>query len=361
MTSFSMKPNSGGSSSESSIPNEDWDVWNDYVAGLIEAKEVEIEPGKFKKTKTYAGILNLIVEAGYQPQEDAEYDTKFKVPVGEEENSEEELEHIKKYSNNYFKWVNDNKGVQKRKQCRPQNPEQEVILCIDLPKIMIDYSKHPSSDSESPDLKPLRVSLNGRYKDTFYRHIVLRLDRDKKLSEKNMLYKIANKAGVLQEFIDSEYDLGVLAGATCNWSLEYSKNHSGERTFHNIQLKDPVAIEEIEAGDQKITVAQQIPKCDVSFVGILLNGGDYSEGVLLNLRKEFLNVMKKCVSFKPSPVKFPEFTLGCNWEDTSLCKALKVSENSNDNKNKKDKEGDKQPVLDKNMQEDDGLDDDIPF
>lgn len=371
--SFSMKPadieNKGTGSSESS---EEWTAWHDYVYASIDAKEVEIESGKFKKTKTYAGYVNLIVEAGFIPaEEDAQYDTQVTAPaVGVDEYTPEEQEVVDKYPSNYFKWVDG-----KRKQCRPQNPEEELVICIDLPKVMLDYSKHPASNSDVPDIKPLRISLNGTFKRagrlTFARNIALRLDRDKKISNKNMLYKIAECSGVLQQFIDSEYDLGVIAGVCCNWSLEYIKN-VGDRTFHNIVLKTPITIEEIDAGGTIITVEQQIPECPVPFVGIRLNGGDYSEDVLRNLRKEFLVVMERGIEFHPYKDKYPDWTKGCNWKDTDLCKALEArNANSGEQGSSKKKEVKEEKVVeikgdlivhDDHLMEDDGFDEEqIPF
>jgi len=377
MVGFTMSAQASSSNSSSNnnndkeISNEQWQEWNVYLHNLTDASEVDLGDGKHKKTQTSVGILNLMIEAGFQPQTDAEYDTRCALPEEGEKNSKEELEVIEKFPSNYFKWVDD-KGTKKRKQCRPQNPEQELILCIDFPDLMVDYSKHPNSDLETEDLKPLRVSLNGRFKKDFNRHIVLRLNKDAKMSAKNLMYKIAEKSGKLQEFIDSKYNPGVLAGAACKWSVDFQKNVSGDSTFYSIQAVDPTSIEEVKAGKVTVSVADQIPECSVPFTGIMLNSeeeGAYSEDVLKNIRREFLNVMKKCVAFKPSPIKYPDFVLGCNWEDTDLAKALKASiEKNNPKEDSSSKEQSKAEeeveVADNDntpLSEDDGFDEDIPF
>lgn len=337
MVEFTMSASapSKSDSSEKTITNEEWQEWNEYLHNITTATEVSLGDNKHKKSKTEVGILNLMIEAGHIPQDDAQYDTRCALPDDEEENSPEELELIEKFPSNYFQWV-DEKGKRKRKHCRPQHPEQELILCIDFPEIVVDYSKHPGSDETSPDIKPLRVSLNGKFKNTFARHIILRVDRSGKMSFKNIMYKIAEKSGKLQEFIDSKYDPGILAGTACKWTIEFNRNVSGDATYYHLSAIDPVAIEPMTFKGEKISVEDQIPKCDVPFTGIMLNGGDYSEGVLKNIRREFLNVMKTGKSFKPSPVKYPAKVLGCDWEDTDLAKALKASFESSKEEDKKD-------------------------
>ena len=337
---FSKKPNAmlntSGGGGGSDISGDEWDVWNDYLYSCIGAKE-QGKDGKFKKTKQLAGYINFIMEAGYLPQQDSFYDTKCALPAEGEENSPEELEYMEKYTTSYFEWVVDysvqpNKKV--RKQRSPRNPSEEIVICVDFPKIMVDYSKHPASKSDKEDLKPLRISLNGMFKNSFARSINLDV-KNKVMSDKSILYKTANACGVLEDFISSEYDIGVLAQGVCKWTIEYSKNVDGGNTYHKMSIKNPVAIEELELDDgTTISVASQTPSCDVEFTGITLMDGDYSEENLNQVRSEFIRVMEKGVAFKPSPVKHPDFVLGIDWKDTDLAKAWEARKEKYKEENK---------------------------
>jgi hypothetical protein len=324
MSNFEMRsqtPQSG-----SSIPQEKWDEWNDYVDSMIEGEDIN-DGGHLIKEISSVGYLNLLIQAGYIPQEDAEFDSKCALPKEGEKNSEEELAHIEKFPNNYFKW--DGK---KRKVCRPQHPKEEYIFAVDFPDIMLDYSKHPAAEEGAEeDLKPLRISYNGKWQGSVGKHVSITL-KDGKLSPKNILYKVAAKSGRLQELLDSpedgktNYDIGVVAGAVCKWTIQYKKSPGRDGiVFHNIDIKEPAAIEPIKNGSKVIaSVEDQIPDCPTKFTGILLDQDEYSDDDLKQIRKEFKGLLETGVSFKPSPVKYPDFTLGTDWKDTALCKALEA-------------------------------------
>jgi len=309
--SFSLKVSDVAKNENSfgkDIDPSEWSEWNDYLYDLVDAEEILDEKNNLVKTKTVGGIVNLIVEAGKQ-ENIQKFDSKKALPAEGEENSSEELEVIERFPNNYFEWEKDDKGKISRKHCWPQYLP-EVLIAVDLPEIMVDYNKHPASDEEGEKLTPLRVSLNEKFRGEISRHIILRVDKDGKMNDKNMLYKIAKASGKLQEFIDSKYDIGVIAGAKCNWDLIYSKSQGKEDiVYHNIALRDPSKIEDmVHKGKVLASREEQLAdiKCDVPFTGILLNGGDYPEDTLLHLRSEYINCLKK----------------GEGWEDTGLCKAL---------------------------------------
>lgn len=367
---FSCKPEEGTNTSVSKISPEKWEVWNNYLDSLVEGDEIS-DKGKLIKTTSVIGVVNLIVKAGYQKQEDTELDSTAAPPKEGEEHSSEELEVLKKFKNNTFKWVDG-----KRKVYLPQKPQEEYIVCIDIPDIMVDFGKHPSVEGDYvEDLKPLRISLNGKYKGEVNRHIVIRKDGRGNvvpLKDKHLLYKIAKAGGVLQKFIDSGYDLGVLAGLACKWELEYIKSPGKEgAVFHRIEAKDPSKIEDVKAGKTVITREEQIPDCPIPFTGILLNDEDgYSEDALKMLRVEHIKLLEGCTSFKPSPDKHPDFVLGIDWEDTDLCKALKARTEAY-LKNLEDGEGEEETASEGDLGdssatatdsfEEDGFDDDIPL
>lgn len=331
MSSFSMKPQLPTGGSEGSVTTEQWAEWGEYLHNLIKADDVAVsgKRGKTTRTKTQVGILNFIMDMGFQPQADGQYDTKCAIPLEGEEFSIEELAHIEKYPTNSFIWVEDDKGNTKRKQTAPKRPEQEYAFFFDFPEVVVDWTKHPNEEMHKLGQKPLRVSYNGRYGKTgqlvFNRTLPLTLDfKTNLLGNKNPIYKIADKMGVVQEFESSGYDLGVLAGKACKWSVVGEKNISGDRTFYNVTIKDASRIEEVVAGDIKITVEQQIPKCSVSFMGVHFNADSYDPEAIeyIKNRKELVEVVKRATSFKPSPVKYPDFIIGCEFKDSGLAKAL---------------------------------------
>jgi hypothetical protein len=312
------------------VSNEGWKVWNEYMHSLINAQELVVvgKAGKSAKTKTLVGILNFIMDVGYQPQQDGQYDTKCALPSGDEKYSADELVHLDKYPTNDFVWVDDN-GVRKRKQTSPKRPEQEYVFFFDFPEVIVDYTKHPDEKMHVLGQRPLRISYNGRYGKVnslvFNRTLPLTVDhKTKTLSPKNPINKIADKMGVVVEFTESGYDLGVLAGKACKWSVSSEKRvHEGD-TYYAFTIKDPSKIEEVSAGGFTITVEQQIPKCEVPFVGIHFNGVEYDMDAIdyIKNRKEVIEVVQRAVSFKPSPVKFPDFVIGCDFKNSGLAKAL---------------------------------------
>ncbi len=329
MSKFVMKPNLPQSEG-SSVSNDQWKEWNEYQHSLITAPEVAVEgkTGVTTKTKTLVGILNFVMDVGFQPQSAGQYDTKCALPVGEEKYSAEELAHIEKFPTNDFIWVEE-KGVRKRKQTSPKRPEQEYVFFFDFPEVVVDYTKHPDEKMHKLGQRPLRVSYNGRYGKVgalvFNRTLPFTVDfKTNTLSTKNPIYKIADKMNLAQEFVKSGYDLGVLAGKACKWSVISEKKTSDGNTYFTFKIADPSKIEAVSAGGITITVEQQIPKCDVPFVGIHFNAEEYDPEAIeyIKNRREVIEVVQRAVSFKPSPVNHPDFVIGCDFKDSGLAKAL---------------------------------------
>lgn len=330
---FSTKQNNVQSPAQEggNIDNSQWEAWNEYYFGLIDQaatpvknKSGEVVEGKTAKKVTEVGLLKLIVDLGTQPQEDSLYDSKVAPPKEGEELSAEEQAHINKYPNNYFQWVDG-----KRMQGKPERPTQEYAFFYDFPSIMVDWSKHPIEALHHLGVKPLRVSYNGSFSKggniMLGKH--LRLNPHWKtgvLSAKNPISKIAEKSGLLSKFEAEEYDLGVLADSACKWELTIERYVNGDRTYFNERIKDPAEITEVKAGSVTISVEQQIPECDVEFMGILLNGMDYTPEMLemLTHKRELMAVLPQSTSFQPNAQKNPDFFLGVNWEECDLCKAL---------------------------------------
>lgn len=332
-----MKPqvaNLGGNDSGGpTVTDEQWKEWNDYLYNLTDSEESPVEGKKGKYVKKYSsiGILNFIMDVGFQVQKDSEYDTKCALPEEGEENSQEELDHIQKWSNNYFKWV-DEKGVRKRKQYSPNRPEQEYAFFYDFPELVVDWTKHPNEDMHKLGQKPLRISYNSRFGKMdnlgFSRTLPFRIDyKTKTLSTSNPIYKIANSSGVSSEFVSSGYDLGKLAGSACMWAIEFGRNVDGDKIYYNTKLQAHSQVLDVKVGGKVVATRQeQIPECDVEFVGIPLNDPEFTYNPedleYINNRKELISVVGRATSFQPSPVKYPDFVIGVDFKDSTLAKAL---------------------------------------
>ena len=330
---FSTKQNNvqQTASANTDVDNSQWEAWNEYYFNLLDAQEVsvknrdgEVVAGKTVKKVTEVGLLKFIVDLGTQPQEDSLYDSKVAPPQNGEDLSPEEQAHIAKYPNNYFIWENG-----KRMQGKPERPTQEYAFFYDFPNIMVDWTKHPIEALHHLGNKPLRVSYNGVFSrgGVWYLGKHLRLNPHWKtgvLSPKNPIAKIANKSGLSQEFENEKYDLGVLADSACKWELSIEKYVNGDRSYYNERIKDPAEITEVKAGNVTITVEQQIPECDVEFMGVLMNGMEYTPEMLeiISHRRELMSVLPMSTNFQPNAQKNPEFFIGTLWSETDLCKAL---------------------------------------
>jgi len=339
---FSFTPetaSSGSTGGGSAVSDDQWKEWNDYYYSLLDGKEQphknkqgDVVEGRFYKKKKLVGKLAMLVDCGLQPQPDSSYEWKGEIT---------EEEHIAKYPDNYFKTVDG-----KRMQYKPERPTQEFALYFDFPKIMVDWTKHPIEALHSLGQKPLRVGYNGYYKDHktgaegFGKQLRFAPNYTTgKLSPNNPIYKIATAMNVADEFESSNYDFGKLAGGHCFFEVVINRN-ADKDTVYPASLRGYSEITEIEAGDNTITVEQQIPESDIPFVGVTLNGGNYSDEVLdmVAHKKELMVVLPRAKAFQPNATKNPDFWLGCNWKDSDLCKAL------GDRAPKVDKNGDKVPV-----------------
>lgn len=357
----------------SKVSSEEWKEWFSYMHELIGDEELPVSGKKnsFSRSKSYVGILNFIMDVGFQPQPDAQYDTKCALPEGDEKYSAEEIAHLDKYPTNDFVWV-EKDGKRTRKQTAKSKPEQEYVFMFDFPEIIVDYTKHPIEDLHSLGQKPLRVSYNGKFKKdgmtTFATRLPFRLDYKKgnTLSEKNPIYKIAAKMGVCKDFVSSGYDLGFLAGGACKWTVVSERRTVDDKTYFNTKIKDAAAIETVTAGSITITREQQIPECDVPFVGIMFDADDYDRDTIEYVKKrpEIMAVVQRATSFKPSPDKFPDFVLGKDFADSKLSVALGTATAATEEKTAKAETPTSEPtptVQSDEPQEENDKDLDFPF
>lgn len=354
--------NSSGSTEGNKVDPSLWAEWNKYKFSAFEEATID-KGGRLIKSAPTVGIVKLLVDMGFQPQLDGEFDVKSGITspaVGVNENTPEEIEYMEQFPSSYFKWAEDFKTKKIiRKQCSPRKPEHEIGIYVDFPDVMLDMSKHPYSTSTEPDMKPLRVFINGMFKGV---HTPIRTaaKRDGSYPD-NTIYRIIKAAGKEQEFL-KDFDIGLLADAACKFELSMTLTEEGGCYEKAIK---PSKITEVKAGNVVVTVEEQIPETDVPFIGILMNGGDYSESNLSVLRYDIKQILKKSVKFYPNKDKNPDFSKGMDYLDSDLGKALEALEETTKNSTPSEASTPAHKVVKEDVQESpeekDFDEDDIPF
>lgn len=275
-------------------------AWNQHQFDVFKAKAKELPNGKTRKEKTLIGKVNFIMDLGYPPAPDSEWDTKCALPADGEEYSQEELDWKEKNPSHDFIWkteYEDGKKKTVRKQTSPSYPAQEYGVAVDFPQIMVDYSKHYNSDSDEEDLRPLRISLNGSFHQRFPKNIVFD-GSYKPVGSNNLLYKICSAADLEKELIESEYDIATLAGAVCNFNVRCDLNVGDDGvTYVNWTANKPSGIEDIETPTGDFSAEDQIEaafkdKNVADFVGILLDDMEYTDEMLSMLGNDTFGYVK---------------------------------------------------------------------
>lgn len=331
---FSKKVETQGSGS--SATSEDWNKYNEALWNAFDVEPVTDAKGKLIKESDEIGVLNFIMELGNQPQPPASMKSNLPVPAEGEDNSPEELERLEKFPNNWFAWEQDWDNTKKemvrvRKVFWNVNPEESLILAVDFPSIKVDYSLHPMSSSDEPEVKPLRVDYNGKFKQSFERTVTNTVNwKTGKFGDKDIKYSITKACGTLADYQNDSHDISYLVQATCNWKLVMDKNVTDKGTYYNIKIKAPSAIQDIKTRKEVYTVAEQLEdnKCDIPFTGIFFDTDDdshYSQEQLQQVRGFWWEQAKKAVQIDKNEGSNREGTWleGINWEDSSLCRAAK--------------------------------------
>jgi hypothetical protein len=276
--------------------------WHQYQFDTFKAKAKELPNGKTRKEKSLIGRVNLIMDLGFPPSAPSEWETKCSLPSADEEYSQEEIRWMEKNPSHDFIWTKEydesvKKSVTVRKQTSPSYPAQEYGVAVDFPQIMLDYSKHPESTSDKEDLRPLRISLNGSFHQKFFKTIVFD-GSFKPVSSNNLLYKICTAADLEKELIESQFDIATVAGATCNFTVRADLNTSDDGvTYINWNASKPASVDDIETPEGEWSAEDQIEKAfegkNVSeFVGILLDGQDYTDDMLTMLGNDTFGYVK---------------------------------------------------------------------
>ncbi len=320
-------------STGSAISSDDWSKYNELEWNLLDVNPVKDAKGKETKTATLIGVLNFVAELGTQPQAPFSMVSTTAPPQNGEDMSVAEIERLKKFKSNWFEWVDEwdkNEKAMKtvRKVFWNQDPVESLVLAVDFPALQFDYSKHPASESEESDLRPFRIDYNGKFQRKFERTVVNEVNyKTKKFGDKDIKYKIISATGQLEQYQKDGHNLKYLIQATCNWDVVMTKNVKDGKTYYKTQIKNPTALQDIKERNGNYTVAEQladlpeVPK----FCGLLLNGGDYSEENLKQVRGMWWDEMKKSTQFdKNVSLGRPEngeWLMGRNWMDSDIAKA----------------------------------------
>ena len=342
---FSRKANAGaaaqtGGNEQTSASKEDWNAWNQYQFDCFNAKVKELPNGKKRKEKTLIGKVNFIMDLGYPKAADSEWDTKCALPSDGENYSQEELDWKAKNPTHDFIWTKQyNEAIKGsetvRKQTSPSFPQQEYGVAVDFPQVLIDYSRMPNSKSDTPLLRPYRISLNNTFNRTVQRPITFD-GSYKPVSDKNILHKVCVAAGSLKELVDSGYDIGVVAEAVCNFNVRMDLSENGEAIYLNDAVSKPSSIEDLEMPDESVYTAEaQISKVMdkegiAPFTGILLDMTEFTDTMFSMVGEDKFGYLKRAktsatfliegVSKKTN--KEYSFEKGINFDETNFAKEL---------------------------------------
>ncbi|AUR94317.1 hypothetical protein NVP1193O_186 [Vibrio phage 1.193.O._10N.286.52.C6] len=255
MANFSKKANNGSQGGGSSdYDSSAWNAWNAYLHEQHPAKKGVEKGTKNRKTKVVAGVVNFIMDLGTPPAPDNEWKVKedWVAPAEGEDYSDYEVEFMKANPNTDFIWTkewNDNSKRMEtaRKQTSPAQSSQEYGVCIDFPSWPVDYSKHPNAAEDAPEqIRPMRVSLNGKFRGEVQRPITFETNwKTGEISDKNLIRKICAAAGRDQELKDSDWDIGTVAQAVCNFKVTSDLNATGDAVFYTASASSPAAIEDM--------------------------------------------------------------------------------------------------------------------
>ena len=326
----------GGSGSN--VDASEWNAWNEYQYSCFDMTERSLANGKKRKEADMIGVVNFIMDLGYPAAADSEWDTKVAVPAEGEEYSPEELKSLEDNPTWDYVWSKEwdstvNKMVKKRKQTSPSYPQQEFAIAVDFPQVMVDYAKHPYSESTEPMIRPYRVSLNGTFRGEIQRPIAFD-GSFREIKATNLVHKICTAAGRGEELVTSGYDIATAAEAICNFQLRMDLSE-GDKVFLNDSVSKPSVIQPIkERSGSVYSVEEQIEDAlkdsgIIPFTGILLDGMEYTDEMLEMVQYDKFGYIKRAETselFEISGTKkdgetycFPK---GLDYASTDFAKAL---------------------------------------
>lgn len=274
-----------------------YDVFNKYIFEDCFKAKIVNKGNKKRKQKTVPAVLNYIMDLGTPAGVVNKWQTKCEVPAEGEEYSQEEIDFMKENPKADFIWDREwddtaKKMADKRKQTSPSQPTQEYGLCIDIPSVLVDYSKHPNAPEGAPeDLRPYRISLNGKFRGDLQKVINFEVNfKSGEVSDKNIIRKIAMASDLDEELKSSGWDIGVMAQAVCNFQVTMDLTETDDgKVFFNTSAAKPSMIEDVEDDEGEIIVTAERKKkkaleCEqlAPFTGVLLDMDmeEYTEDLL---------------------------------------------------------------------------------
>ena len=317
----------------SSDATGDWDTWNALNWDALDCTSTVNSSGKEIKELDVIGTVGFIMELGNQKQADASMTSTLPAPAEGVDNSPEELAKLVDFPNNYFCWKDEydnGKMKRTRKVCWPLNPEEQLIIAVDFPDLKLDYSLHPACTVEGEDIKPMRIDVNGKFKNSFERTISNSPNWKTGLfSPKDLKYKLTSAVGMLSEYQNNGHDLSYLVDLQCNWTVVMTKNVKDGKTYYNTKIKNPSPVSDVKTRGSVYTVAEQLEdnKSPVDFCGILFDSTDdhYSKEQLQQVRSFWLQEASKAVEFDKNigSNREGQWLEGMDYADSGLCKAIK--------------------------------------
>ena len=387
MANFSRKQNqtsgNGGAGSEA------WAAWKEHCHEQHPAKKstkAGVGGKKDRKQKICPVVANYIQDLGFPPAPDFKWaidPSKNKKMEGHEEPtdaegnvdyspdaySDWEVAFMKENKGSDFIWDKEwnqnggenGKGAMEtvRKQTSPAQPSQEYGVCVDIPSWLVYFGLHPNAPEGAPDdWRPMRISLNGAFKGEIQNPITFEVDyRTGEVRDANIIRKICIAAGRDEDLRESEWDIGVAAGAVFNMKVTSDFSQDGDYTNHNTSATTPTAIEdmydpldeeELIASADKIIEKVLATKGLCEFTGVLLDmemedlTDDlmkmvYSTGSAHAFLKRAEMSQSVLIEGTSKAGKEYSFEKGVDYDTTNFAKALEKW------KKKQDKSGDSVP------------------
>ena len=301
--------------SGSSISNEQWKEWNEYVYDrIMEGTEDGDEP-------TQPCFISGICDPGLQSPQEAEREYDW-------EDTEQQNKLIKVGVGR----VEGDKFYVKNRD------NDTVVMTVDFPSILIDYSKHPASDSDEEDFKPYRELLAGDWEGAAS-PIALNPSKDG-YNPKSRIATLCKVTGVKKGKVPEDFDLGELLGAEFMMSIE--ANWSEDEKFMNVKISSP-------ANKPK---AIPMPEHDIEPFAVMMDG-DNDEEDLKQINSKILKRLQ----------------LAKEWDDSGLKKELErvgrlgggSSDDSEEEKPKKNVTKPKRPSKVEQEPDEEPEGDDNPF
>lgn len=256
----------------STIDPSEWKAWNEYVYDRIqEVTEDGDEPSQ-------VCFISGICDTGMQePREEyREYPWKDT----EQQNKLLKLDGVAYRDGDKFYVKNRHNDT--------------VVMTVDYPTIMIDYSKHPASDSEEEDLRPLRQLLSGDFKPkgataSLATPVNLTPSKDG-FDPKSKIAQLCKATGVKKGKVPADFNIGELMGVP--FMSEITAAWSEDGVWMNPK---------VGAITSKPKVIP-VPEHNIEPFAVMMDG-DNDEEDLKQLSRPVIERLKMAQGFDESPLK----------------------------------------------------------